>query len=165
MTDNNPKCVFENMEPNDGFYVYEHDLGSMEITLQVGVRVSGEDASVLGRDDVRTRNEIWVAEKPERIDYGKRTRAKMLSESIVNYFNIGGDWAEFDQIVSGIAEVVKGGLVFPGYSLVDCFTDTDGNFTSVYCEEGADNVVCWVRDQFIDIGKGLNEVESEDEPD
>jgi len=151
---------FKRLEPSDGYNVVPYDLGELEISLCVGVRMEGEIQEFLGLGP-ESMVTIWERKVPDGADRGARERARLLSEAICRYFNTGGSWDELEDVQRRMQTVVQGGLVMPGWDFFDAYVDTEGNYTSTYLETGGTGVVRWVEGQFVDMGLTLEDLSME----
>jgi hypothetical protein len=155
---------FDELQPTDGYSVFEAGLGDQEAGIYLGMRMHGEIKEFLTLGD-ESSVEVWNRLKPKVEDLGDRRRALLLAEAVCRYFNTGGDWDELNSLLPTMGAVIKGGLVFPGWRFMDSYIDTDGNFTHVFVEEKGNKVVRWVEGQFVDTGLTLEDLQVEVEAD
>ena len=149
------------MEPKDGFHIFPHELGSMEISLHVGLYQQGvlDFDHELGAASV----EVYACSNPEPADYGARNRAWLAAEAICRYINTGGSWDELASIIATMQRMIPGTVVRDGWHLFDTYVDTEGNHTHVFCENSAGRVVRWVEGEYVDTGLTLNDLRREAE--
>ena len=167
---------FDDLDPRDGFRVFDHALGQMEVSIYVAAWYQGQMAigalQTLANGETLNHAEVWNCHNPTAKEYGEKNRALLVMESIINYFNAGGSWSELDGMLSEARKVIAGGIVMPGYHVFDCYNDTEGNFTVLYVKEDDPTVepemqqaVRWVRGQYIDTELTLNDLVHELEDD
>jgi hypothetical protein len=132
---------FDKLSPEDGFYVFPHDLGSIEITLQAGLRQEG----VLQRGRFLPR-QVWAVPTPNEIDRGRRARLELLGAAICRFLNTGGDWQDLYDLATNLQLFTQGAsLTFPGWHYFGSHVDTEGHYTHHFVKDGTDQVVRWVE--------------------
>jgi len=133
---------FDQLDPDDGFTVFLHELGQIEASIWLGWRERGH--LKYGGPEESKAVEIWRADHPTAADLGRRSRARVLAEAVCRYFTAGGNWDELRALIDEMARLIPGGLVFPGYHLFDTYTDAKGHVVYVYVRTGTNEVVRWV---------------------
>lgn len=128
---------FDMWNAKDGFHSARVQFGSL-LTVSVIHYINGEPASGESAAKFGTVPLVEVYEKsdPTSVEQGEAVRLQRLTEAISRYFTTGGRWQEFDDAVEKIRKVIPGGMVFPGYHLVDSYEDTDGNNQHIYAKDG-----------------------------
>ena len=153
---------FDKLGGEDGFTVFSHELGTLEITLHAGMRQEG----VLLGERFHPK-QIWVAEKPTVPDYGARTRIELLAEAVFRFLNTGGEWAELEDLLRPMKEFAPFPLVFPGWHYHDGYIDTEGHFTHIFLKDGGTEVIRWVTGPggYVQDGLTLADLQQEIEED
>ncbi len=138
---------FDEFDAGDGYRVVKCDTGKFELALEVSLILKGEIFAHAGQPPLTQR--IWQARAPKVADYAARSRIHILSEAICQYFNAGGNWDELEVLKDELHQVL-GGITHVGWHLFDSYIDTECHHTTVWVNEGSDQVVVWVADEFID---------------
>jgi len=150
---------FKDTGPRDGFHIFPHELGSMEISLHVGLYVEGqlEFDSALGAASV----EVMACQDPAPANYAERNRAWLVAEAICRYMNTGGSWSELADIVSKLQICIPHQVEREGWHLFDTYADVNGTPTHVFLNDETGEVVRWVEGKFVDTGLTLDDLQRE----
>lgn len=141
--------IFERLHPSDGFSVKRVET-ARGISLHVGIWQGGELTNPFGATPEDATTEILEHKEASAADLGQTTRLELVLDAVCRYFTTGGDWDELQSALAAARRVIVGGLTYPGYDLIDSYSNTEGNYEHVFVQTGTDNVVLWVEDQFID---------------
>lgn len=141
--------IFERLHPSDGFRVKRVET-ARGISLHVGIWQGGELTNPFGATPEDATTEILEHKDASAVDLGRTTRLELVLDAICRYFTTGGDWDELQSAMATARRVIVGGLTYPGYDLIDSYSNTEGNYEHVFVQTGTDKVVLWVEDQFID---------------
>lgn len=138
---------FDRLDPNDGFRVESVPLGTIK-AVYVVAKSDGLYNTTLGDNGTCLVGE-WEGNKPG--DNGAFTRTHHLADGICRYFNAGGSWPDFAEIVAVLRDFIPGGLVFPGYVLYSTSIDFQNDVYHVFAN--ADNPTVgrlWKEDVAVD---------------
>lgn len=161
-----PDNPFKRLQPRDGFYVERVDLPPVgtptSVSLHGCVRMEDERANLFDVDPDEATVELATWREAQPADLGAAKRLELVLESICRYLNTGGNWNEFDEVLRRLRKVARGGLLFPGFHLLDSYLNTEGNFEHIFVKTGTNKAVLWVEGQFIE-RKTLEEILHEQE--
>lgn len=158
-----PNDIFDRLHPGDGFRVRRVAVGR-GVSLHIGIWQGGELSNPFGAAPEDATVEILEHKDATAADLGQTTRLELLLDAVCRYFTTGGDWDELYSALSTARKVMAGGLTYPGYELLDSYSDTDGNYEHIFVRTNTNQAVLWVEDEFID-RKTLEQIRHEQESD
>ena len=163
------KDPFEGLDPKDGFRVKQVDFPTKNptsISLHICAYVGGELQNIFpdrGPEEATVEIKEWKHPTPE--DMGACNRLQLVLDAICRYLNTGGNWEELTRAMVAMKTVAFGGLVFPGYHLLESQPNSDNDYEHIFVKDGTDRAVLWVEDCFIDRFKALEQIKREREED
>jgi hypothetical protein len=140
---------FEIFEYTDGFFVDTHEMTGLQLSLHAGLRAGGELVRPFPESSHGTSHELIKIEMPQPHEAGQISRLHMLGTALCNFFNAGGSWEEVAQLTDSLKQVIRGRVVFDGWYLVECYTDNQGCFTTLW-SDGEGQYTRWVHGEYID---------------
>lgn len=151
--------IFDKLHPGDGFRVKRVELGD-SVSLHVGIYEQGELSNPFGASPEEATVEIMERKNASAAERGETTRMELVLDSVCRYLTTGGDWASLLAALTAMKDIAIGHMTYPGYELIDSYSNTDGNYEHVFVRSGTDEAVLWVEDQFID-RKTLDQIQRE----
>lgn len=151
--------IFDRLNPSDGYRVKRTTLGD-SVSLHVGIYQNGELSNPFDATPENATVEIIERKNASAGELGEVTRLELVTDSVCRYLTTGGDWESLLQALTRMREIAIGGMTYPGYELIDSYSNTDGNYEHIFVRPGTDEAVLWVEDQFID-RKTLDQIASE----
>ncbi len=151
--------IFDKIQPGDGFRVKRVTLGD-SVSLHVGIYEQGELSNPFGATPENASVEIIERKNASAAEIGEVTRLELVTDSVCRFLTTGGSWESLLQTLTAMKEIAIGSLTYPGYELIDSYSNTDGHYEHLFLRSGTEEVVLWVEDQFID-RKTLDQVNRE----
>lgn len=139
MADDPVEQAFLDASPRDGWRIVPEDKHSV-IALSL---------AMYSHDVIQASELLFEKKKPDNIDRGAMRRLRLLLDAVCRYFTTGGDWPEFETVLSELRGSLTGGLLFPGWHYVDGWLGDDGNFVHLFAKDGDDKAAMWVEDSRI----------------
>lgn len=154
---------FDRLHPGDGFRIKRVTVGS-NVSLHIGCYQQGELTNLFASAPEDATVELLEVKDADAAALGGVTRLELVLDAICRYLTTGGDWHDLTAVMDRMRAVAAGGIVYPGYDLIDSYANTDGDYEHVFVRTGTDKAVLWVEDTFID-HKTLDQIRSEQESD
>lgn len=156
---------FKKLQPGDGFKVERVDLPvglPTSVSLFISAFQAGERVTLFDAPAEEGVVEIQTWPHAEGKDFGDASRLQHVLEALCRYLTIGGDWDQLTRAMDRIRQLVPGGLVFPGYHLLDSYVTDQGGHEHIFVKDGTTKAVLWVEGEFIE-RKTLEEIRREQE--
>lgn len=150
----NENDPFYHLEGRDGFHAVTTRFGNVA-SLSILAYGGGELFNVLGGDAANTSVELLKLSDPTEAELGSCERLRLVMDAVCRYLTTGGSWQELRYAMNETEKIAQGGIVFPGYSLIDSYSTTDGNYQHVFREGESDNVVLWTESVLSESGLPL----------
>jgi hypothetical protein len=145
-----PGDPFHNLEGKDGFHVTQTELGPV-LMLSVLAYSGGVPCSLDG-DPNNTSVEIVDHMNPTPKQRGECERLRLVMDSVCRYFTTGGTWEELAMALREARRIIRGGIAFPGYSLITSYSTTDGDYQHLFQKDGTNDAVLWNEPEIGDSG-------------
>lgn len=138
------KFDFAVMDPGDGFRLIERELHAYG-QLSVGFWQAGvpeiEQISESGHVAQREVN-IGVFDLGDVDANASFQRHRHLTEALLRYFNLGGDWESLGAVLLALKEIVPGGMLFEGWVYDSSWTE-NGDWHHAFAEREGNQIVIW----------------------
>lgn len=154
---------FDKLHPSDGIRIKRVQSGD-RVSLHVGIWQEGELINPFGATPEAATEELAEGSAEVPAELGRLTRLELVVDSVARYLTTGGNWDELQEALRRMQVTAPGGLSYPGYELLDSYSDTAGNYEHIFVRSGTNDAVLWVEDEFID-RKTLEQIRREQESD
>lgn len=145
-----PGDPFHNLEGKDGFHVTQTELGPV-LMLSVIAYAGGVPCSLDG-DPNNTSVELVDHMNPTPKQRGECERLRLVMDAVCRYFTTGGSWDELADALREAKRIIRGGIVFPGYSLLTSYSTTEGDYQHLFQKDGTTDAVLWNEPEIGDSG-------------
>lgn len=133
--------LFDRLDPKDGFHVVLSEtagLTSLYCVCYAGGEINNpfggsSDGSVL----------LTEVASPNEEQNGSLIRLHLVLEAVARYLRTGGTWEALEHGMTGIRTLAPGGIVFPGYHLVESYVTTEMLYQHVFRKIDTDEAVVW----------------------
>jgi hypothetical protein len=144
---------FEPLEGKDGFHVVQFEFGG---TLTLSCVAYGRGEMINLHPSAKPENasvEIVEIENPTPAQYGAVERLRLVLDAVARYLTTGGSWSELDAATRKMEEVAIGGLVFPGYHLMQSYSTTEGTYQHIFVKnDGSGDAALWEEPEYNESG-------------
>lgn len=87
--------------------------------------------------------EVVRFDAPTAAEVGAVRRLHLAMSAAAMYLTTGGSWEELLGGLRALRAVAPGGLVFPGYHLVDTYLTTEQKYQHVFAKDGTEEAALW----------------------
>lgn len=154
---------FHGLDPKDGFRIEPVETPAVA-SLHVLARQGGEVVPLFGASPEDATVCVATWESPQPADLGAANRLRLCLDAVCRYLTTGGNWDELNRSMQVMQEVARGGLLYPGYHLLESYSNTEGDYEHIFVRNGSNQAVLWVEDKFIE-RKTLEQIKREQEDD
>lgn len=142
---------FRELEGKDGYHVVRVEVGNV-LTLSCIAYAGGTLTNLVSGDPADGSVEILELIDPTKAQRGAAIRLQLVLDAVARYLTTGGQWDALGDALATMRKVASGGLVFPGYHLIDSYSTTTGTYQHVFQKDGTDDAILWEEAEVGDSG-------------
>jgi len=153
---------FKPLSPRDGYRVERVELGELSLSLYLYLVVLDERQPLFKGD---TDQSVLLAkwENHTQADRADCARLELLLQSVVRYFNTGGNGNLLGVVLKTLRGLV-GDRWFPGWEYFEGVVNDNGDYEHLFvATDQSGDAVLWVEDQFIDAETSLKKIRKQQE--